>query len=202
MSGYEEEHNITRQEPSSSRAQPRPRRGPEFFSTFFSSLDRVDTSGTPGHRQHNPHADPLPVDVSAAFRNLAEALSILRTPDAANGDLLNRLVLEMTELAEHPPKRVKGMSDEWFDRLDRVDKAKLKPDDACGICANEFLSDPYPLVVRLPCHHAHKFDLLCIRSWLKLNTTCPFDRTDFLKKEPPAKKKPDDDEEEWDGMFG
>ena len=63
--------------------------------------------------------------------------------------------------------------------------------------------DPYPLVVRLPCHPQHKFDLDCIRPWLKLNSTCPLDRKDLAKKKsiPIPKPKDDESEEEYDEFF-
>lgn len=65
---------------------------------------------------------------------------------------------------------------------------------------NSIRADPYPLVVRLPCHSDHKFDLECITSWLTLKTTCPLDRKDLRKKkEPPPKVE--DDEEDYDEMF-
>lgn len=92
--------------------------------------------------------------------------------------------------------------------LDRVPRAALKPSQICPICNNPFVEDPYPLVVRLPCHTSHMFDLECLRPWLRLRGTCPLDRVDFGKKErekAEARKKPavpDDEEEEWDGMYG
>ena len=64
-------------------------------------------------------------------------------------------------------------------------------------------SDEYPLVVRLPCHPEHKFDLDCIQPWLKLNTTCPLDRKDLTEKKKPLTPKPaqDEEEEEYDDYF-
>jgi hypothetical protein len=65
-----------------------------------------------------------------------------------------------------------------------------------------FLDDPYPLVVRLPCHKDHLFDLDCIRPWLKLKTTCPLDRVDLKpKKKEPVVASKDDEEEEYDDMY-
>ncbi|KAI9653717.1 MAG: hypothetical protein M1829_001139, partial [Trizodia sp. TS-e1964] len=60
----------------------------------------------------------------------------------------------------------------------------------------------YPLVVRLPCHSSHMFDLECITPWLKLHTTCPLDRKDLLKK-PEHATAPSEatDEDEWDEMY-
>jgi hypothetical protein len=91
--------------------------------------------------------------------------------------------------------------------LDRVPKASLKPSDTCPICNNPFVEDPYPLVVQLPCHPTHRFDLECVRPWLRLRGTCPLDRVDFAKQlrdKAEAKKKlvEEDEEEEWDGMYG
>lgn len=81
-------------------------------------------------------------------------------------------------------------------------KKQLKEDQCCPICSNPFLEDKYPLVVRLPCHKDHIFDMECIRPWLKLNTTCPMDRKDLQKKKEPPKALPkDDDEEEYDDMY-
>ena len=91
--------------------------------------------------------------------------------------------------------------------LDRVHVSSLKKSDVCPICGNPFLDDPHPLVVELPCHPTHRFDLECIRPWLRLRGTCPLDRVDFGKKErekaEARRAKPaDDEEEEWDGMYG
>ena len=91
--------------------------------------------------------------------------------------------------------------------LDRVPKTSLKPAQSCPICGNAFLEDKYPLVVRLPCHPTHLFDMECVRPWLRLRGTCPLDRTDFAKQErekaEARRKKPvEDEEEEWDGMYG
>lgn len=61
--------------------------------------------------------------------------------------------------------------------------------------------DPYPLVVELPCNTNHRFDLDCIRPWLKLNSTCPLDRKDLLKKKAPPPPPEDDEDGEWDDMF-
>ena len=62
--------------------------------------------------------------------------------------------------------------------------------------------DDYPLVVRLPCHKDHIFDLECIAPWLKLHATCPMDRKDLLKKkEPPPIPKDDEEDGEYDEMF-
>lgn len=61
-------------------------------------------------------------------------------------------------------------------------------------------ADPHPLVVRLPCHKDHLFDLECIQPWLKLNPTCPLDRQKLVKekKTPPP---PDEEDGEYDEMY-
>lgn len=62
------------------------------------------------------------------------------------------------------------------------------------------LIDSHPLVVRLPCHKDHLFDLECIQPWLKLNPTCPLDRQSLVKKKEVVKKV-EDDEPEFDDMY-
>jgi len=62
-------------------------------------------------------------------------------------------------------------------------------------------TDQYPLVVRLPCHKSHIFDLECIEPWLRLHPTCPLDRKDLIKKKEPPPPPPEDDEEEYDDMY-
>lgn len=60
-------------------------------------------------------------------------------------------------------------------------------------------ADPYPLVVELPCHPTHWFDLACIQPWLQLQTTCPLDRLSVLPK--PAPVPVEDSEEEYDEYY-
>lgn len=95
--------------------------------------------------------------------------------------------------------------------LDRIPRASLKPSQTCPICNTSFLEDPYPLVVRLPCHPTHLFDLECVRPWLRLRGTCPLDRTDFGKKEREKEAErrramekrfaDEEDEDDYDGMY-
>lgn len=97
--------------------------------------------------------------------------------------------------------------------LERIPASKLKESQSCPICNNPFLDDPYPLVVRLPCHTSHMFDFECVRPWLRLRGTCPLDRFDFGQKERVKEKErlerlmkksngPEDDDDDWDGMYG
>lgn len=53
----------------------------------------------------------------------------------------------------------------WMVSLPRDHKGKVKAS------FNHISPDPYPLVVRLPCHISHIFDLECIQPWLKLHST-------------------------------
>ncbi|KAJ5776348.1 uncharacterized protein N7511_001359 [Penicillium nucicola] len=214
MSTYEIEHNTS--DPSTAQ-QPR-RRRPDL-STFFSALSEI--TPTPDHR---PHAVPVPGDISAAFYSLAEALEMMRRdagaepstqmPEAADNtdtdashDLLTTMIQSLLSQADTPPREVEGVNEEFCDMLDRVPKAQLKDTDICPICNNPFVEDPYPLVVQLPCHPTHRFDMECVRPWLRLRGTCPLDRVDFAKQQREkveARKKlvEEDEEEEWDGMYG
>ncbi|KAE8151209.1 hypothetical protein BDV25DRAFT_98682 [Aspergillus avenaceus] len=204
MSTYEVEHNTT--DPSNT---PTNRRRPDL-STFFSTLSEI----TPDTDRSRPHAVPVPRDISAAFYSLAEAFNVMRRDGSAaeqgtdaNPELLTEMIQSLLREAETPPREVEGVSEEFCDVLDRVPRASLKPDQTCPICNNPFLEDQYPLVVRLPCHATHMFDLECVRPWLRLRGTCPLDRVDFAKQErekAEARRKvaDDDEEEEWDGMYG
>lgn len=222
MSTYEVEHNTT--DPSvaqTSQSRPRP-----DLSTFFAILSQITPESTDHRTRQN--AVPVPADVSAAFYSLAEAFEVMRRGgefrpgeslnlraaegqegggDANGPDLLTTMIQSLLRSADMPPREVEGVSDEFCDMLDRVPKSSLKPSQTCPICNNPFLDDKYPLVVRLPCHPTHWYDMECIRPWLRLRGTCPLDRVDFGKMErekaEARRKKPvDDEEEEWDGMYG
>ncbi|KAL4886995.1 hypothetical protein BJY04DRAFT_177003 [Aspergillus karnatakaensis] len=229
MSTYEVEHNTT--DPSNAQSHSAtPRRRPDL-STFFATLSEISSD----EARTRQHAVPVPRDVSAAFYSLAEALNIMRregeggganasaegegiealptlnpdgTPIRVHGDdLLAQMIQTLLRDAETPPTEVEGVSEEFCDVLDRVPRSALKPSQSCPICSNPFLDDKYPLVVRLPCHPTHLFDLECVRPWLRLRGTCPLDRTDFAKQEREKVEKrkkiaEEDDEEEWDGMYG
>lgn len=198
MSGYEVEHGIKEEE------KPTHSRIPDL-STFFSTLRQVDSSGeeTP---HYNAHATPTPDQVAATFRLLANAYQIVEQEHrgAAGGGeeaLVHTMIEILMRNADDPPTEVKGVPDSFIDELERVPKTQLKPSDNCPICNNPFLEDEYPLVVELPCHKDHRFDLECIRPWLKLNPTCPLDRKDLLKKKEPPAPPTQDEEEEYDDMY-
>jgi hypothetical protein len=158
-------------------------------------------------------AVPVPGDVSAAFRSLADAFRIMqRDNENADTDLMENMIETLMASAERPPIEVKGVDEEYIASLERVNIKKVKKDADCPICGNAFVEDPHPLLVRLPCHPSHIFDLECVRPWLLLNGTCPLDRVDLAKRVRERKQKqleeikkkaaPEDDEEEWDGLYG
>ncbi|KAJ5287451.1 hypothetical protein N7478_003137 [Penicillium angulare] len=215
MSTYEVEHGTA--DPATN-PQSQHRRRPDL-STFFATLSEI--SPDPNHPDHRPHAVPVPGDVSAAFYSLAEAFEVMRRENASGGteaetegasglegnELITQMIQSLLSGADMPPREVEGVSEEFCDMLDRVPKSSLKPDQTCPICSNPFLEDEYPLVVKLPCHPTHIFDLECVKPWLRLRGTCPLDRVDFakeLREKDEARKKlvEEDDEEEWDGMYG
>lgn len=135
-----------------------------------------------------------------------------RDNENADSDLLESMIENLLQSAEAPPKEVQGVDEEYIANLERVNIRKVKKGTDCPICGERFSDDPHPLIVRLPCHPNHIFDLECISPWLRLNGTCPLDRTDLAKRERDRKKKrleeikkkaaPDDEEEEWDGLYG
>ena len=130
----------------------------------------------------------------------------------ADSDLLDTMISTLTSSATSPPKDVPGVDDEYVAKLERIPAKRLKRGTDCPICGERFADDPHPLVVRLPCHPNHIFDLECIAPWLRLNGTCPLDRVDLAAKERSRKEerlaeikknaKPEDEEEEWDGLYG
>ncbi|KAL5114179.1 hypothetical protein ACEQ8H_007927 [Pleosporales sp. CAS-2024a] len=194
------EHNISDKD---DRPQPAPRR-PDL-STFFSQLELVDTSDPQAHT--NAHAVPQPENMAAAFRLLANAFDMMRgrrAEEAGSGedDLLATMIHVLRQNADDPPTELKGVPDSFLDELERVPAKRLKPADTCPICVTPFLQDQYPLVVQLPCHAHHCFDLDCIRPWLKLNSTCPLDRKELWKKKPPPPPPAEhDDDGEYDDMY-
>jgi hypothetical protein len=130
MSGYEVEHNI-KEEPKSTDKPRRP-----DLSTFFSTLELVDTSGehTP---HHNVNALPEPASVAAAHRTLANAFLAMSQDGSAN-ELLESMIQQLVQNADYPPEKVEGVPDGFLDDLDRVNKDKLEEKD-CPICNNPFL---------------------------------------------------------------
>ncbi|KAF3905225.1 hypothetical protein ABW21_db0202171 [Orbilia brochopaga] len=187
MATYEDDHNL----PASSTAQkhvyhrPRP-----DLSHFFSSL-----SIEPSSASSSTSAPSLGGVPAVAFTNLAQAWQA----SLEGHEVIESLIEQLLEEGR-AGKEGQGVSQEFLDGLERVPKKELVQADICPICNTPFLLDQYPLVVRLPCHKSHVFDLECISPWLKLHTTCPLDRIDVTKKKTPPPVV--EDEEEWDDNYG
>jgi hypothetical protein len=173
------------------------------FVSFLSQLTTANPSTTSplSDSQHNnPHATPTPVDAAALFRLVQDQFLTLSqtSPSSPNRDFLRSLVEALEADIDAPPVEIPGVSQEYLDTLDRVPKKSLKKDDACPICAEKFLDDKFPLVVQLPCHKSHRFDLECVSPWLQSKGTCPMCRKDLTKKREKVAVR-DESEEEDDG---
>lgn len=195
---YEVEHNI---EPAE---EPRRRRQPDM-STFTAHLEQIRPgTAEQQQRQHNnPHATANPSDLSVMFRLVQDQLGSLATdaPSEENRALLARLVDALEDDILHPPYEIKGVSQQFLDGLYRVPRKSLKPTDACPICAEPHLNDEHCLVVELPCHKSHRFDLECVSPWLLSKGTCPLCRKEMDKRREPEPKA-DDEGEEYDDFYG
>jgi hypothetical protein len=171
------------------------------MSSFFNQLSQIETDSTSSRSHNNPNAIPTPVEMAAAERLLQDQFSALLqdsdNPD--HGAFLESLINAVQSQIEDPPEKVAGVPQSYLDELERVPKKALKKSDVCPICAEKFLDDEYPLVVQLPCHKTHRFDLECVGPWLRLQGTCPLDRKDLRKKEVPKVEK--EEEEDYDEMF-
>lgn len=55
-------------------------------------------------------------------------------------DLLQSLIDELDADAMNPHGAKGGLPESFFVDLERIDKKKLKKDETCPICTNEFLS--------------------------------------------------------------
>lgn len=134
------EHNISTKD----NKPEQPARRPDL-STFFSTLELVDTSDPRAHT--NSHAVPQPENVAAAFRLLANAFDMMRgRPADERGDshtdgddLLASMIEQLRQHADDPPTELKGVPDSFLDELERVPNKSLKPTDTCPICVNPFL---------------------------------------------------------------
>ncbi|KAF7542059.1 hypothetical protein G7054_g167 [Neopestalotiopsis clavispora] len=192
---YEVEHNI-----KASTNQPH-RRRPDMssFTSHLHTISREAGSTTaPTH-----HAGPTPVDAAALFSMVQEQMATLANsaPSDTNRDFLVSLIDTLRADVDNPPDEIKGVTQEYLDTLERVPKKQLKPDDSCPICAEKYADDPYPLVVELPCHGSHCFDLECVGPWLQSKGTCPLCRKDLTEKKKPVIVE-DDEEDDMDGLYG
>lgn len=195
---YEVEHNIN------APARPPHRRRPDM-SSFMSHLHQIRPDTPPEGSAHQQHVGPTPVDVAGLFRLVQDQLGMLSrdAPTPENHGFLESLRTMLEQDIESPPDTISGVSQEYLDSLDRVPPKTLKKDDSCPICAEKYLDDPYPLVVELPCHGQHHFDLECVGPWLQSKGTCPMCRKDLTKKKVVVIPKDDEEEEDdVDGLYG
>ncbi|GKU04062.1 ring-h2 finger protein [Fusarium langsethiae] len=193
---YEVEHNVkfTEGRRSGRRVD---------MASFFSLLDQIAEPSGAQTPHHNPHATPTPVDTAALFRLLQEQLHQLQmtAPTDDNRDFLQSLIVNLEGDINDPPTRLAGVSQEFLDSLDRVNRKTLKEDDDCAICKIPYLEDEYCLVVELPCPGGHQFDLECVGPWLRSKGTCPVCRHDLVKKKEVPVVQDDDEEEDGDMMY-
>ncbi|GAB1315783.1 hypothetical protein MFIFM68171_05993 [Madurella fahalii] len=202
---YEVEHNI-KPTPSTSR-----RRRQIDMSTFTAHLHTISPESStspdrPSSHHNNPHAVPSPTDTSALFRLIQDQMGTLATtaPTESNRTFLQSLVEALELDVARPPRQIEGVSQEYLDGLDRVPKKTLKEDDTCPICAERYLDDDYPLVVELPCHGSHRFDLECVGPWLRAKGTCPLCRKELGKRKevvPAAGEEGEEEEDDMDGLY-
>ncbi|KAK4034426.1 hypothetical protein C8A01DRAFT_49184 [Parachaetomium inaequale] len=203
---YEIEHNI-KPTPATSH-----RRRQVDMSTFTAHLHNLlpedstptSQSASNDHHHNNPHAVPNPSDTSALFRLLQDQMGTLATtaPTETNRAFLESLVEALELDVAHPPKQIEGVSQEVLDGLDRVPRKALKADDTCPICAEKYLDDQYCLVVELPCHGSHRFDLECVGPWLRGKGTCPMCRKEVGKRrEVVVEKEEEEEEDDMDGLY-
>lgn len=212
------EHNI---KPATT---PRRRRQIDM-STFTAHLSTISpetttSSTSPSTSSHwnspfthnNPHAVPNPTDTSALFRLLQDQMGTLAStaPTESNRAFLTSLVEALELDVAHPPREIEGVTQEFVDGLDRVSRKMLKEDDTCPICAERYLDDQYCLVVELPCHESHRFDLECVAPWLRGKGTCPLCRKEMGKKKGEKGKEEgkggdgvgeEEEEEDMDGLY-
>lgn len=109
-------------------------------------------------------------------------------------------LLEQVDVS-HPPMDHPGVSPLYLDSLDRVPRKNLKPNETCPICAEKYLDDQYCLVVELPCHQSHRFDLECVGPWLLSKGTCPLCRKDLAKKKEIVVVDDDEENDDPDGLY-
>ncbi|KAI2463739.1 hypothetical protein F4781DRAFT_107902 [Annulohypoxylon bovei var. microspora] len=194
---YEVEHNIN------APARAPHRRRPDM-SSFTSQLHQISRDPPDSDTHAHAHVGPTPVDAAGLYHLLHDqyATLALDAPTRENQAFLGGLMAELELDIERPPDEIPGVRQEFLDGLDRVPKKQLKKDDACPICAEPYLDDPYPLVVELPCDGRHTFDLECVGPWLQSKGNCPMCRHDLTKKRIVVPKEDEDEEDDVDGLYG
>ncbi|KAK7942908.1 uncharacterized protein PG986_012021 [Apiospora aurea] len=194
---YEVEHNI-----KENNNKPHARR-PDM-SSYTSLLHQISPEAGATASTTTHHAGPTPVEAAGLFRLLQDQMATLAAsaPSDGNRSFLEGLVSLLESDIDSPPKHIRGVTQEYLDQLERVPKKQLKAEDACPICAETYLDDPYPLVVELPCKGAHRFDLECVGHWLSGKGTCPLCRQDLTEKKKIEVEDDEEDNEDPDGLYG
>jgi hypothetical protein len=161
------------------------------MSSFFAQLEVTQTS--------NPHAQPMPIDTAGTWRLLGDQFRFLQTNSSneSHSEFLDNLIESIGDGVDKPT----GVPQTYLDELERVPKKQLKEGETCPICNEKFLDDQYPLVVVLPCHKTHRFDLECVSPWLLMKGTCPLDRKEMIKKKEKPQKVDSEDEDDEMGMY-
>lgn len=174
------------------------------MSSFTSHLHQIAPESASSSTAHSGHAGPTPVDTAALFRLVQDQMATLATsaPSDTNRSFLESLISALESDIDAPPERIKGVTQEYLDGLDRVPKKKLKQDDQCPICAEDFLDDEYPLVVELPCHGSHRFMLECVGPWLLSKGTCPMCRKNLAEKKKVEIVEDSEEGSDLDGLYG
>ena len=117
------DHNI----PSfNTQQQPSQHRRPDL-TTFFSTLELIDTSGSSGRSHNNPNALPIPSNVSAAYRQLANSYQVMLgetegvyVPEGQergrnSNEWLESMIAQLMQNANNPPERPQGLPNTFFD---------------------------------------------------------------------------------------
>jgi hypothetical protein len=112
------------------------------MSTFYATVN--ETYGDEESR--NPHALPTPENVTATYRQAADAYEIILTEHGDENSLLRAMIDLLDNTAGSPPKEFEGVSDTFLSELDRVPKGKLKKGDCCPICSEPFLDGENPAI--------------------------------------------------------
>lgn len=178
------------------------------MSSFFAQHRQLTENLS---QRNNPYAEPTPVDIEAICNLLGLSLRVRYDEISTLSEMedetraehqarLNDMMEQIEELSTQ--NKIEGVQQSYLDELERVPKKQLKKGMTCPICAVDFIDDEYPLVVQLPCHPDHIFDLECIGPWLMLKSTCPLDRKELLKKkEVPKPVVEEEEEEDYDEYY-
>ena len=103
------------------------------------------------HSNFDFEASLLPTNASERVANTESAANEEGTVNAEHLRVPEEVLMFLHSALGREPVGA-GVPDGFMDALERVPKKQLRAGMICPICGNEFLEDPYPLVVRLACH--------------------------------------------------